>query len=406
MAFYRNIVIPSIWYVKFDNRNAAALAARDWQYQTAHLQDEGTAYGIIARHGLVAANFSPELRRLALQYVNRSTKVLKHKIDENQATAGSANSIINCAAMLFNAQTLSHNLTAATAHGTFLVSLFRQQWTQGILDYRLLMFEIYNDCQFTAIFLCAPVFDVHGWLPMVFESIWGTAEQKLPPLAFRTLDQAVGSVELQTCFRGLQEQFDMSGLKDASGKLYLDDPLLTTWYISKACVFHSWMINHYLRCKQQLQRLGLEQEVKDHLYAQQYMALAALYLMRGPNFRFNPSVLGRPVYDAAIIPRTLRAVLEVSELRSIRPSRRSYTNARLWAFYVGAIPEQAENPRGANSTDQWFTSHLIQHAYRIGVLSWEMLHKILSGFLYSDTLSSQGSQWFDGMVAAYRARAT
>ena len=68
----------------------------------------------------------------------------------------------------------------------------------------------------------------------------------------------------------------------------------------------------------------------------------AVYLTREPNFNLNPTVLGVPMFDAAIIPLTLRALLEVSEMASKRPSWRMYTNARLWAFYVGALVEQAE----------------------------------------------------------------
>ncbi|OCT45591.1 hypothetical protein CLCR_01518 [Cladophialophora carrionii] len=402
MTFYRDYIIPSIWFKNFKNKNTVALAAREWQYNAAHLEDEGTAYGIIARHGMVAASCSPALRKQAEYYVGQSTEVLRKKVAQGRALqAQSSTSVIDNAAMLFNAQTLARNLAAATAHGTFLASLFKQQWAQGTLDYRLLMYEVYNDCQLTSIFLCPPVFDVDHWLPMVFDPIWKTAIQRLPHLACPPLDPAVDSQELQTWFRSRQEQLQIYGVKDGEGKLFLDVPVIMTWFLSKAYIFHGHMINHYLRNKAQFRRQGLKPEVKDYLYAQQYMALAAIYLTRGPNFNFNPTVLTVPMFDASIIPRTLQTLLEESEMSSKRASWRRYANARLWAFYVGALVEQADGSTRTDSRQQWFTTHLIELAARLGVMSWHMLESLLRGFLYSEILTAQGSQWFEKLMAAF-----
>ncbi|EXJ61013.1 hypothetical protein A1O7_05166 [Cladophialophora yegresii CBS 114405] len=402
MTFYRDYIIPSIWFKNFRNKNTIALAAREWQYNAAHLEDEGTAYGIIARHGMVAASCSPALRKQAEYYVGQSTEVLRKKVAQGRALqAHSSSSFIDNAAMLFNAETLARNLVAATAHGTFLTSLFKQQWTQGKLDYRLLMYEVYNDCQLTSIFLCPPVFDVDHWLTTVFDPIWRTAIQRLPHLACAPLDPSVDSQELQTWFRSRQEQLQIYGVKDGEGKLFLDVPVIMTWFLSKAYIFHGHMINHYLRNRAQLRRQGLKPEVKDYLYAQQYMALAAIYLTRGPNFNFNPTVLNVPMFDASIIPRTLRTLLEESEISSKRPSWKRYVNARLWAYYVGALVEQAEATTRLDPRPQWFTTHLIELAAKLGVMSWHMLEGLLRGFLYSDILTAQGSQWFEQLMAAF-----
>jgi hypothetical protein len=403
MTFYRDYIIPSTWFKNFKNKNTMALAAREWQYNAAHLEDEGTAYGIIARHGMVAASCSPGLRKQAMYYVGQSTEVLRKKVAQGRALqAHSSTSIIDNAAMLFNAETLARNLAAATAHGTFLTSLFKQQWTQGKLDYRLLMYEVYNDCQLTSIFLCPPAFDVDHWLPMVFDPIWRTASQQLPHLAFAPLDPSVDSQELQIWFRSRQEQLQIYGVKDSEGKLFLDVPVIMTWFLSKAYIFHGHMINHYLRNKDQLRRQGLKPEVKDYLYAQQYMALAAIYLTRGPNFNFNPTVLNVPMFDASIIPRTLQTLLERGEMSSKRPSWKRYVNARLWAFYIGALVEQAEPSARLDTRPQWFTDHLIELAARLGLRSWHGLESLLRGFLYSDILTAQGSEWFEKLMAAPR----
>ncbi len=402
MTFYRDYIIPSIWYRNFKNQTTEALAAREWQYNASHLEDEGTAFGIIARHGLVAANCNPALRKLALQYVGQSTEVLRRKIAQGQALQTySSTSIMDNAAMLFNAETLARNLPAATMHGTFLASLFTQQWTQGRLDYRLLMYEVYNDCQLTSMFLCHPVIDVDSWLPLVFDSIWTTAVEEIPLLETGSLDPAIDSQPLQFWFRSRREQLQIYGMKGADGKLFLDVPVVMTWFLSKAYIFHGHMVNHYLRHEKQLLRDGLRQEVKDYLYAQQYMALAAVYLTRGPNFNFNPTVLNIPMFDASIIPRTIRVLLERSEMHSRRPSWRRYANARLWVFYVGALVEQAGGSSRLVSDGPWFTTHLIELAAKMGVMSWCLLQVVLRGFLYSDSLTAQGSEWFDEMMAPY-----
>ena len=402
MAFYRDFVLPSIWYKNFKNKNTMALAARQWQYKVTHLEDRGTAYGIIACHSMMAAACSSDYRRLALQYVGQSTQVLRRKIDQGQdLEAYSSSSVTSNTAMLFQAGVLGRDLSAATAHGGFLGSLFKQQWMLGRLDFRLLMYEVYTDCQLTSIFLCAPVFDVEKWLPMVYGSTWSTAAQKLPCFPSHHLDPAIDSVELQTWFRSRQEQLHIYGLKNGEGILYLDDPIVMTWFFSKAYIFHGHMIIHYLKNKEKAQRQGLRLEVKDHLCAQQYMALAAIYLTRGPNFNFNPTVLGIPMYDAAIIPRTLRSLLEMSEMSSNRTSLTTYRNARLWAFYVGALVEQDGRSNQAGFTNQWFTDRLIELAARLGVMSWPALQSILRGFLYSEISTAQGSIWFERLMAMY-----
>ena len=402
MTFYRDYIIPSIWYKNFKNKNTMALAAREWQYNATHLEDEGTAYALIARHGMVAAMSNSGLRKLALQYVGQSTEVLRRKVAQDQALhTYSSTSIIDNTAMLFNAEILGRNLPAAQAYGRMLILLCREQWAQNKLDYRLLMYEVYNDCQLASMFLCPPLFDVDHWLPMVFEPIWRTAADQLPLLAFDPLDSAMDSEQLQSCFRSRREQLHIYGLRNAEGRLFLDVPVVMTWFLSKAYIFNGHMVNHYLRNKAQLQGTGLTPEVTDHLHAQQYTALAAIYLTRGPNFNFNTTVLGIPMFDASIIPRTLRRLLEQSEMSSGRPSWKRYVNARLWAFYAGALVEQAEAFAQLSLQHQWFTTHLIELAATLNIMSWDVLRAVLRGFLYSDSLTAQGSIWFDPLIATY-----
>lgn len=190
-------------------------------------------------------------------------------------------------------------------------------------------------------------------------------------------------------------------MKDGSGKLLLDVPVVMTRFLSKAYIFHGHMINHYLRNREQLLRGELRQEVKDYLYAQQYMALAAVYLTQGPNFNFTPTVLNVPMFYASVIPRTLRTLLEQSKMTSRRLSWKRYTNARLWVFYVGALVEQALASAQPFRHDQWFTDQLIELAAKLGIIAYYMLQGNLRGFLYSDVLTAQGSEWFDRMMGVY-----
>ncbi|KIW92923.1 uncharacterized protein Z519_06772 [Cladophialophora bantiana CBS 173.52] len=402
MTFYRDYIIPSIWYRNFKTKNTMALAAREWQFNVSHLEDEGTTYAIIARHGMVATTCNPELRKLALQYVGKSTRALRGKVAQgHDLRQSSSSSIIDNTAMLFNAETLGRNLIAATAHGKMLTFLFTEQWVRGKLDYRLLMYEIYNDCQLTSMFLCPPVFDVHHWLPMVFDPIWSNTTRQLPQFAFEGLDPSVDSEELQFWFQSRREQLQIYGQRNAEGDLFLDVPVVMTWFLSKAYVFHGRMISHYLRSKEQFLCPDLRREIKDHLLAQQFMALAAIYLTRGPNFNFNPTVLGIPMFEGAIIPRTLRALLEHSEVSSQRPSWKKYINARLWALYVGALPEQADASKEVIPEAQWFMLHLVKLASTLGIVSWHALRQVLRGFLYSDILMAQGSEWFETLMVTH-----
>lgn len=400
IAFYRDYVLPAMWLNNFRNMTTLALADQDWKDNISTLEEEGTAYGTLARHGMMAAAVDPATRKLALELVGRSTQILRRRIeqDPNLHESSMSTLITMHTAVLCIAETLGRNMQAAMVHGAMLVHLFEQQWTQHRLDYKLLLWETYNDCQLTSMFLCRPIFDVDQFLPKVFRPLWAAAAQHLPEFPASSLDSSIDNEELRAGFQSRQEQLSVYGLKTPRGSLFLDVPDVFVWYMSKAWIFHGRMVNHYLNIKEHLLHTEVDKEVKDHLYTQQYLALAAVYLTRTQRFNFNPKVLGIPMFDASIIPRTLRTTLEQSDISSQRPTWTRYVHARLWAYYVGALDEQAEIASQSDSCAQWFSIRLCELAGALGLTTWVSLRGVLRGFLYSDILTSQGAEWFETLM--------
>ena len=146
---YRDYIIPSIWYRSFKNKTTMALTAREWQYNAAHLEDEGTAYGIIARHGLVAASCSPSVRELALHYVGQITVVLSREIAQRQALqVRSAISMLTTPRCSLTPKSWLITLRQQLRMEFFCV-IAEAAILSGRFDYRMLMHEVYNDCQLT-----------------------------------------------------------------------------------------------------------------------------------------------------------------------------------------------------------------------------------------------------------------
>ena len=50
------------------------------------------------------------------------------------------------------------------------------------------------------------------------------------------------------------------------------------------------------------------------------------------------------------------------------------------------------------SNRQWFNRTLAEQASKIGIFTWVNLKSILKGFLYEETVLSQGLGWFEELM--------
>jgi hypothetical protein len=222
LKLYRETVIPTVYFLDFKNtrindKYLANMANQDWQDNIKGLEDKGTALGTLARYSAIAARSNPHMQHLALKYTCLSTQVLRDKVSRNQdLTEVSTCLHIN---MLFNADIVGQNLPGALAHSRVFRHIFQQQWKQGQLDFKMLLYQLHNDMQLTSTFLVRPAFDEGDWLTTILKPLWDAAAAYLPayPEPDDALDPAIDNKVLQHWFRQRRSIFRHGGLNAANG---------------------------------------------------------------------------------------------------------------------------------------------------------------------------------------------
>lgn len=137
-------------------------------------------------------------------------------------------------------------------------------------------------------------------------------------------------------------------------------------------------------------------------YTKAYLALPRVWwswrllkMENGPTGPFTE------ICKERIVP-PLRSALHQANLVSGGLDAQLNSMGRFWAFYVGAVAEQAARRglkvknTGLNSGGGWFTSELVSHANSIGILVWCDPRLVLEGFLYSDNVEPHGSTLVHG----------
>lgn len=402
LTFHRDYYIPATYFqIRYKTR--AALAKDNWQDQVTGLHDSGTGYATLAFHSSAAAKYNPAMRPMALKFMNESMIALREKIARDSEVQELP--YIWHMTALFAAEVTGANLQNATTHGRMLFGLQKQLFARGKLDYRYLLYQIYLDSQLSTMFLRRTIFDVESWVLTFLAPIGRAAARNPQQVVFpdSILDPSIDTEELQQWFQIRREQLNYVFMR-LQQKLTVVSPVVTTWRFARTCIFNGRMVHHYLNAEARLSRYGLQQEVKDHLYAQQYLALAALWHVRDPFM--NPVLLGRPIYDGTAVLVALRKALELDRGSTDRPCNMSswdkYKNARLWALYVGALAERAPNTFSAPVVQSlsWFNTNLAEQAAAMSVWTWSAAKVIFDGFLYHESMSAQGSDWFELLMAS------
>lgn len=305
---------------------------------------------------------------------------------------------------IFAAEGLDHNISGATAHGKMLRSLFEEYLnTHGSIDGSLtllLTLTIYCDAQFSAMFLTPPIFDYDDWLPKVYAPLLAI---DLPFLPSRTmymhegLNEAIYYPLLRSAFLFSRRIMEIWLMPDP-GRVPTSDMILA-WIAANLFLTSGRLVNHYLEFK--LISESSQQPLRP-LYIQQYLALAALHLIRSLILEFY--VGGKAIFDAsAKLLTNLRRILELCEQQPDDHAHNDYHSSRLWALYVGALAEQQENKPREFENSSWFGIRFARQAETMGLSDWGDIVPILHEFLYHDSLSPHGSSWFPTSMQAWEA---
>ncbi|EXJ67805.1 uncharacterized protein A1O5_09151 [Cladophialophora psammophila CBS 110553] len=241
-----------------------------------------------------------------------------------------------------------------------LLHVFRRQWKQRRLDYKMLLYQLHKDLQFASRFLSRPIFDEGEWLPTVLKPLWDVAAPYMPINPEEELDHAI--IEDKTVsfwFTKSRPTLKYKKIQNTDSERLPPLPLVQTSAVSLAFHCHGRMISYYLDSEEQPKRDSLTDMAKAYLYAHKALAPASAQLLRWKNY--NPRIMGVPIDDNCRLLNALGYAIDQCEIFSARGVGNKYLNARMWDLKV-----------------------------------------ILQGFSYEEPLPSQGSVWFEEMVLSYQ----
>ncbi|RMZ78342.1 hypothetical protein DV738_g3866, partial [Chaetothyriales sp. CBS 135597] len=403
VKFYRNWILPSMYHSDSRKAITSRSALRDYADTINGLRDEAGAYAFLSRNAFVAAKANPVMRQVALEYAGKSTALLAKKIKNKKELQNSITywHINN----LWAAETIDLNMAGAVAHGKMVRHLMEEQVSTGKVDFKQLMYVVYTDCQMSATFMIPPLFDVDVWLPKVIAPVWNLAESaveklyKQLPYDMSQLDPSLYGTELAPIFLARQQTMALWMAIQARKEEAEQSPLIALWLIFRGVLSQGKLVNMYLKLQEQVS-MESDQDTLDQLYAQQYLALAAIYMTR--MWALNNTVLGKPMFDAGpgILSR-LRNVLEASESWPGSPTFQFYKNARIWAAYVGAVGEHFNATHSITLLDpatMWFNRKFANLALASNITTWTGVRNILQGFIYNDQHQPHLSSWFERTV--------
>jgi hypothetical protein len=242
IAFCRDTFLPAQYGIKQKLAQYLAKAqylANDWQNCVRGLSDE---------HMFSKSN--PFVGKVAMEHQWRSTQLLRKKVDRGQNLQPHDNYLhIN---MLYSAETISGNLNGALAHRRMFRSLFNEAWRTGSLSYILFQWQFNNDIQTSTTFLVRPVFDVDGFVPMIYAPIRAQLEEEDMPSVDGANDNIDPSItgSLGNIFRDTRELWELRNLREKQGRTDSATPAFVIWRFSQEPTFLGRFMNHYLYTKQ------------------------------------------------------------------------------------------------------------------------------------------------------------
>jgi hypothetical protein len=303
----------------------------------------------------------------------------------------------------------TRNMAGAAVHAKMLSSLLRKYRETHPLDLRFLYKVVYNDVHRASISLERPAFDFEAWIPQQFAPSWQRARTHLPPLkgtAFSGIDPCIEDEpmrEIVAWHRELMEFVIMVTIEPS-----LANNLTWPFLSSRATCGEARLVD------MDLDQISLVKPLDDtrHLpldkarasiaghdaaWVAAYTALAALHWTRAvsriENIPVGLTATGpvTTIYEAGptILAAMKQALIASETSHDIKRDR-----VRLWALYIEALAEQTGTKNRLDAGGEWFNVRFESQAKMIGLGTWNEVKELLRGFLYTDHLRPNGSQWF------------
>jgi hypothetical protein len=395
IVFYRDFYLPNQYGSKY--LRTESLARRDWEDSMKGLQDLGIAHGSLARWGYMAK--ISRLYAASCMHQLKATQSLQRKL-ANGADLQTHENYMHLN-MLYSAETLRRNPAGARIHGEMLRSMFEEAWSRGTLDYTLLMYQVHNDAQTSAISLLPTVFDYEMFVPTVLSTLKLSC---VDPAQLTDAESDMVKTAMSDTITGPLLDFFMetrafwqSARKRGKHSDNAESPVVVLVYALTSITSIARSVNLYTTLREQL-KWQVERSQRVVLLARTFVILAAIYALKSGDF--DPWILGRPLFDMrpAIIPALWKSLVEFSAI-AVESEHRQYATARIWALYVGAVCEQQSFLHTNTDVPRFFNAQLAIEARALGLTSWTALYPVLDSFLYTDEMRPPGELWFNGLMA-------
>jgi len=293
------------------------------------------------------------------------------------------------------AEAQAGNADAAWIHAEMLSRALKRESERGQVDITSLRSFMYNEACACCMFVRRPVLDYDDWVPKVFEKYWTEGRAPLPAMQLsysRTLDPSIEGDFLKDMF--IRQREGLAVWRHGSERAEGLAPAVFTWWCSSHLVKHTRLLKYALDCIDAAKKAGGAQPRV--LEKNAYLALTAVYWTR--LIAGDETLLGKEIFQTKKPLRQLTKELLEKERHRIEFTRSmQYANARLWALYVGAQAEHDE--LGARKGhESWFAVELSLQASRMGLHSWDDVHRILEGFLDCDVVEPHGSHFVPSLL--------
>lgn len=437
-------VIPIINYVISFNRlaltpspvNSQFEMRRAWKWTSQYdhntrnaLQDETLAYAHLNRLIAVVAFVitGEQFQQLALTYKNLAMAklqnlIMAHKLETTEQAC-------DLIASLYTAEIAAHNFEAATVHGRMLRYMLQPGRPIDISE-RLARSILWQDVHRASMTLKPTFLDLQqyaqNYLPRIPSTpvSWGDLmPSRCNPIPC-VIDGAMRCAVLRGIFKETRLYYSVSSIL-IEQNLPAED-LLSILSIRHG-IMQGHLVNNYVRYATNIQTSGLERDPFSYLHCKAWATLATLLWIRFAGYyemqippRPPPSrSLRIPAVDLPeVIPAfptsrhamysaapgmimALRRHLEDSKASTPAIIGTPLIRARLWATFVGAAAEQAEegfdgSEFGGNGN--WHNLELIELAFLMGLNTWRDVRPILEGFLYLPNVGLAAAEWFEWYV--------
>ncbi len=288
---------------------------------------------------------------------------------------------------LYMAEVQVGNVEAAWVHAAMLSRALKHESEHGQVDITPLRSFMYNEACACCMFLRKPVLDYDDWLPKVFEKYWAEGRAPLPAMQLSystTLDPTIDNDFLKDMF--IQQREGLAVWRHGEERAEGLSSAVFTWWCSSHLVKHTRLLKYAMDC------IDAAKESKGTqpgiLEKNAYLALTVVYWTR--LIAGDETLLGKEIFQTKKPLRQLtKELLEKERHRTEFTGSMQYANARLWALYVGSQAEHNESG-GRKGHENWFTVEFTLQAARMGLTSWDAVHKILDGFLDYDLVRPHG----------------